>query len=345
MESGASRAAIPEDDEWDDDWEEDESSFFSGVSVASRMKVGGIAAVVVLLLLCSMIFTNFGFYSGAGSLSVLIDVNEGKDPGDRTFNANVLATSPTFGMLGKEGTYSISFNGATQVSGKFEINSEGRGSFEVDYEDFFVSNGEYTLKTELGSQESTDRVTLNRIADNLKAEVVSFDGVTDDSSAIYPIDKDASINLNMQFTSEDSTINFINPWVTGTAKIYHHEQPFNEDQGKDYWDDDSEHGGSAEQGNLVDTITIDIDSSGGTYTYSSGERVNFDEIQVGQVSLSLRLDPSEFYGEEGKGDYTVVFDFTNDFGSDTSSFDGRTYWAWFHVCETKDNGKCDTNKD
>ena len=118
----------------------------------------------------------------------------------------------------------------------------------------------------------------------------------------------------MQFTSSDSTVNFVNPWVTGTAKVYHHEQPFNENQGEDYWDDDSEHGGSAEQGNLVDTITIDIDSSGGTYTYSSGERVNFDEIQVGQVSLSLRLDPSQFYNEEGSGDYTVVFDFTNDFG-------------------------------
>ncbi len=330
------------DEEWDDeDWEDDDSSFFSGVSVASRMKAGGFAAVIVLLLLCSMIFTNFGFYSGAGSLSVLIDVNEGKDPGDRTFNANVLATSPTFGMLANEGEYSILFGGSTQVSGKFDVNDEGRGSFQVDYENFFVSNGEYTLKTKLGSQESTDRVTLNRMADSLSAEVVSFDGVTDDTEAVYPIDKDSTINLNMQFTASDSTINFINPWVTGTAKVYHHEQPFNENQGEDYWDDDSEHGGSAEQGSLVDTITIDIDSSGGTYTYSSGERVNFDEIQVGQVSLSLRLDPSEFYSEEGSGDYTVVFDFTNDFGSATSSFDGRTYWAWFHICETKSNGKCD----
>ena len=333
------------DEEWDDEeWEdEDDSSFFSGISVASRMKAGGVTAVVVLLLLCSMIFTNFGFYSGAGSLSVLIDVNEGKDPGDRTFNANVLATSPTFGMLSKEGEFSIHFNGATQTSGKFEINDEGRGSFDVDYEDFFVSNGIYELKTELGSQTSVDNVVIDRIADNLQAEVVSFDGVTDDSEAVYPIDKDSIINLNMQFTSSDSTVNFVNPWVTGTAKVYHHDQPFNENQGEDYWDDDSEHGGSAEQGNLVDTITIDIDSSGGTYTYSSGERVNFDEIQVGQVSLSLRLDPSQFYSEEGSGDYTVVFEFTNDFGSDTSSFDGRTYWAWFHVCETKSNGKCDGN--
>ena len=63
----------------------------------------------------------------------------------------------------------------------------------------------------------------------------------------------------MQFTASDSTINFINPWVTGTAKVYHYEQPFNEDQGKNYWDDDSEHGGSAESGTLVDTITFDID--------------------------------------------------------------------------------------
>jgi hypothetical protein len=178
------------------------------------------------------------------------------------------------------------------------------------------------------------------MADNLRAEVVSFDGVTDNDEANYPIDKDSSINLNMQFTSSDSQVNFVNPWVTGTAKVYHHEQPFNEDQGKDYWDDDLDHGGSAEQGSLVETITFDIDSSGGTYSYSSGTSTNFNEIQVGQVSLSLIVDTSEFYNSEGSGDYTVVFDFTNNLGSDTSTFDGRTYWAWFHVCETKSNGQC-----
>ena len=330
------------DEEWEDeDWEDyDDDSGFSGISLSFGIKPVLATSFVVLLLLSSMILTNFGFYYGAGSLSVLIDVNEGKDPGDRTFNANVLATSPTFGMLAKEGEYSIHFNGVKQTSGNFEINDQGRGSFDVDYENFFVSNGEYTLKTELGSQTSNDRVIIDRMADSLRAEVVSFDGVTDSDEANYPIDKDSSINLNMQFTSSDAQVNFVNPWVTGTAKVYHHEQPFNEDQGKDYWDDDSDHGGSAEQGSLVETITFDIDSSGGTYSYSSGTSTNFNDIQVGQVSLSLIIDASEFYDSEGSGDYTVVFDFSNDFGSDTSTFDGRTYWAWFHVCETKSNGQC-----
>ena len=332
------------DDEWDDEeWEEDyddDSNFLSGMSVASKMKFAGGTAFVILILLSSMIFTNFGFYSGAGSLSVLVDVNEGKDPGDRIFNANILATSPTFGMLAKEGDYSISYEGIAQHSGKFEINDEGRGSFDVDYEEFFVGNGQYTLKTELGSSESTDTVTLNRFADSLSAEVVSFDGVTDDGKAVYPIDKDSSINLNLQFTSDTADISFVNPWVSGTAKIYQYNQPFNEDQGENYWDEDSEHGGSAESGSLVETINFDIDSGTGTYTYSSGTKSTFNEIQVGQVSLSLILDTEEFYDVEGSGDYTVVFDFTNDLGEDTSSKDGRTYWAWFHICQTGSNGKC-----
>ena len=367
------------DEEWDDEeWEEDydgSSNFLSGMSVASKMKVAGATAFVILILLSSMIFTNFGFYSGAGSLSVLVDVNEGKDPGDRTFNANILATSPTFGMLAKEGDYSISYQGITQYSGKFEISDEGRGSFDVDYENFFVGNGQYTLTTELGSSKSTDTVTLNRFADSLSAEVVNFDGVTDDGRAIYPIDKDASINLNMQFTSESfgtctgskdangDTLNpqpetksecedgngiwrssFVNPWVSGTAKIYQYDQPFNEDQGKSYWDDDSEHGGSAESGNLVETINFDIDSGTGTYTYSSGTESSFNEIKVGQVSISLILDTEQFYDQRGSGDYTVVFDFTNEFGDDTSSKDGRTYWAWFHICQTGSNGKCQGNQ-
>lgn len=345
MQSGASQAAIPEDDDWDEDWEEDSDggSILSEMSVASKMKIAGGAAFVILILLSSMIFTNFGFYFGAGSLSVLVDVNEGKDPGDRTFNANILATSPIFGMLSKEGDYSIAYLGVTHYSGKFEVSDEGRGSFDVDYENFFVANGQYTLTTELGSSTSTDIVTLNRFADSLKAEVVSFDGVTDNGEAVYPIDKDSSINLNLQFTSASADISFVNPWVSGTAKIYHYDQPFNEEQGEDYWDDDAEHGGSAESGNLVETINFDIDSGTGTYTYSSGEKSTFNEIQVGKVSLSLLLDTNEFYDVGGSGDYTIVFDFTNDLGEDTSSKDGRTYWAWFHVCETKSNGKCDGN--
>ena len=346
MQSGVSSAAIPEDDDWDEDWEEDyddSSNFLSGMSVASKMKVAGGAAFVILILLSSMIFTNFGFYSGAGSLSVLVDVNEGKDPGDRIFNANILATSPTFGMLAKEGDYSISYQGVTQYSGKFVINDEGRGSFDVDYENFFVGNGQYTLTTELGSSKSTDTVTLNRFADSLRAEVVSFDGVTDDGEAVYPIDNDSSINLNLQFTSTTADISFVNPWVSGTAKIYHYDQPFNEDQGKSYWDDDSDHGGSAESGKLVETINFDVDSGTGTYTYSSGTKSTFNEVQIGQVSLSMILDTEQFYDVEGSGDYTVVFDFTNDLGEDTSSKDGRTYWAWFHVCQTGSNGKCQGN--
>ena len=127
------------DEEWEDeDWDDYDDD--SGLGISFGIKPILVTTFVVLLLLSSMIFTNFGFYFGAGSLSVLIDVNEGKDPGDRTFNANVLATSPTFGMLSKEGEYSIHFDGAKQTSGKFEINDEGRGSFDVDYENFFVSN-------------------------------------------------------------------------------------------------------------------------------------------------------------------------------------------------------------
>ena len=39
--------------------------------------------------------------------------------------------------------------------------------------------------------------------------------------------------------------------------------------------------------------------------------------------------------------FETINSLTNDFGSATSSFDGRTYWAWVHICETKSNGKCD----
>ena len=38
---------------------------------------------------------------------MLIDVNEGKDANDNTFTFNILATSPAFGSLAKDGKYTI----------------------------------------------------------------------------------------------------------------------------------------------------------------------------------------------------------------------------------------------
>ena len=338
MQSGASAAAIPEEDEWDEDWEEDEyeestGSFLSDMSVASKMKMAGGAAFVILLLLSSMIFTNFGFYSGAGNLSVLIDVNEGKDPGDRTLDANILATSPAFGMLKTEGEYEVSFEGAKKASGKFDLNDDGRGSIEVDYEKFYVGNGQYTLTIEIGSQKSSDTVILNRVADSVSGSVTNFDGD-------YPIDKDSPVIINMQFTAQNAETNYIHPWVQGTVKIYHYKTSFNEEQGESYWNDDSERGDNSDNWNLVDTIQLDVNSDSGTYSYSSGGTTDFYAVEIPPYNLNLILDTEKFYGEEGSGDYTLVFDFTNELGDDTSSKDGRTDWAWFHICETGTNGKC-----
>ena len=331
MQSGA-------EEEWDDeDWEDDDSgsSFISDMSMASKMKLAGAGAFVLVILIFTMVSQNYGFYYGAGSLTVIIDVNEGKDPGDRTFNANIWATSPAFGMLAKEGSYTITFNGANQASGNFDLSAEGRASISVDYESFFVTNGAYTLNVELGSQTSSNSVTIDRFADSVSGSVSNFDGE-------YPLDKDSPVIINMQFTAANSE-SYINPWVSGTVKVYHYENAFNEGQGASYWNDDSERGNTAGNWNLVNTIQLDVNSDSGSYSYSSGGTTDFYAVEIPPYNLNLIIDVDKFYDEEGSGDYTLVFDFSNDFGEDTSSKDGRSSWKWFHLCETKDNGECKNN--
>ena len=325
------------EEEWDDeDWEDDSgSSFISDMSMASKMKLAGAGAIVLVILIFAMVSQNFGFYYGAGSLTVIIDVNEGKDPGDRTFNANIWATSPTFGMLAKEGSYTITFNGANQASGNFDLSAEGRASISVDYESFFVTNGAYTLNVEIGSQTSSNSVTIDRFADSVSGSVSNFDGE-------YPLDKDSPVIINMQFTAANSE-SYINPWVSGTVKVYHYENAFNEGQGESYWNDDSERGNTAGNWNLVNTIQLDVNSDAGSYSYSSGGTTDFYAVEIPPYNLNLIIDVDKFYDEEGSGDYTLVFDFSNDFGEDTSSKDGRSSWKWFHLCETKDNGECKNN--
>lgn len=331
MQSGA-------EEEWDDeDWDDDSgSSFISDMSVGSKMKLAGAGALVLVILIFTMVSQNYGFYYGAGSLTVLIDVNEGKDPGDRTFNANIWATSPAFGMLAKEGSYTITFNGANQASGNFDLSAEGRASISVDYESFFVTNGAYTLNVELGSQTSSNSVTIDRFADSVSGSVSNFDGE-------YPLDKDSPVIINMQFTAANSEVGYINPWVSGTVKVYHYENAFNEGQGENYWNDDSERGNTAGNWNLVNTIQLDVNSDSGSYSYSSGGTTDFYAVEIPPYNLNLIIDVDKFYDEEGSGDYTLVFDFSNDFGEDTSSKDGRSSWKWFHLCETKDNGECKNN--
>ena len=330
MQSGA-------EEEWDDeDWDDDSgSSFISDMSMASKMKLAGAGAFVLVILIFTMVSQNYGFYYGAGSLTVIIDVNEGKDPGDRTFNANIWATSPAFGMLAKEGSYTITFNGANQASGNFDLSAEGRASISVDYESFFVTNGAYTLNVEIGSQTSSNSVTIDRFADSVSGSVSNFDGE-------YPLDKDSPVIINMQFTAANSE-SYINPWVSGTVKVYHYENAFNEDQGENYWNDDSERGNTAGNWNLVNTIQLDVNSDSGSYSYSSGGTTDFYAVEIPPYNLNLIIDVDKFYDEEGSGDYTLVFDFSNDFGEDTSSKDGRSSWKWFHLCETKDNGECKNN--
>ena len=330
MQSGA-------EEEWDDeDWDDDSGpSFISDMSMASKMKLAGAGAFVLVILIFTMVSQNYGFYYGAGSLTVIIDVNEGKDPGDRTFNANIWATSPAFGMLAKEGSYTITFNSANQASGNFDLSDEGRASISVDYESFFVTNGAYTLNVEIGSQTSSNSVTIDRFADSVSGSVSNFDGE-------YPLDKDSPVIINMQFTAANSE-SYINPWVSGTVKVYHYENAFNEGQGESYWNDDSERGNTAGNWNLVNTIQLDVNSDSGSYSYSSGGTTDFYAVEIPPYNLNLIIDVDKFYDEEGSGDYTLVFDFSNDFGEDTSSKDGRSSWKWFHLCETKDNGECKNN--
>ena len=327
------------EDDWDDDWDDEASDSASSMFVVTNMRIAIGASLVVLLLLCSMIFTNFGLYSGAGSLSVLIDVNEGRDTSDKNFDFNILATSPAFGMLAKEGTYKISVlpssmnhtGGSVAVtSGKFTLNDEGRGSVTMPYSDVFTVNGNYTVKVECGSQKATDIVSLNKYAEKINAEVPLFNGEK-------PLDKDEGIIVNFQFLSEaigtDSKGNLIKttviPWATGKITLYHSEEVFDSGKGEDYWNSD----GSREP---VAVEVIDFVNSGDvmTFTYESG---NIDS------KLPFILDVSEFYDTKGSGDFAMVIEFTNDLGSDTSLKTGQSIWKWFHVCEVK-NDECDGDK-
>ena len=86
--------------------------------------------------------------------------------------------------------------------------------------------------------------------------------------------------VNMQFSAVNSEASYINPWVSGTVKVYHYENAFNEGQGASYWNDDSERGNTADNWNLVKTIQLDVNSDSGSYSYSSDETTDFYAVEI-----------------------------------------------------------------
>ena len=343
MQSGASAAAIPEDDEWDDDedWEEDyddsESTSFLDMGLASKMKLAGAIGIVLLIILSSTIFTNFGFYSGAGSISVLIDVNEGKDASDNMLTFSILATSPAFGSLAKDGKYtitnvpnSVDYSGGSisALSGSFDLGDDGRGSVSVAYLDFFKMNGKYNVEVELGSQKATDSVILNKFSESAVADLVQFDGSK-------PLDRDDGVITNMHFSSEaidnpDSNLDIpviIIPSVTGTITIYFSEELFKEGEDESYWDSDN-----GREPEVVETMQFSYFRDQMSVVYESGES------EDGPNFNPFIFDTSEFYGNSG--DYAIVIEFTNDLGSDVTAKQGQSNWKWFHICNTNSDGTC-----
>ena len=343
MQSGASAAAIPEDDEWDDDedWEEDyddsESFSFLDMELASKVKLAGAVGVVLLIILSSTIFTNFGFYSGAGSITVLIDVNEGKDASDNMFTFSILATSPAFGSLAKDGKYtitnvpnSVDYSGGSisAFSGSFDLGDDGRGSVSIAYLEFFKMNGKYIVEVELGSQKATDSVILNKFSESAVADLVQFDGSK-------PLDRGDGVITNMHFSSEvidnpDSNLNtpvIIIPSVTGTITIYFSEELFEEGEDEAYWDSDN-----GREPEVVETMQFSYFGDQMSVVYESGAS------EKGPNFNPFIFDTSEFYGSSG--DYAIVIEFTNDLGSDMTAKQGQSNWKWFHICNTNSDGTC-----
>ena len=324
-------------EDWDEDYEDSDSSSSLGMELATKMKIAGAVGIALLIILSSTIFTNFGFYSGAGSISILIDVNEGKDANDNEFTFNILATSPAFGSLAKEGTYTItntpnsvdySGNSIPAKSGSFELNDDGRGSVSIAYSDLFKMNGKYNVEVELGSQKATDSVILNKFSESAVADLVQFDGSK-------PLDRDEGVITNMHFSSEviDNPASnldipvIIIPSVTGTITIYFSEELFEEGEEEDYWDLDNDRNPE-----IVETMQFSYFGDQMSVIYESGaseEGPNFNPFI---------LDTSEFYG--ASGDYAIVIEFTNDLGLDLTKKQGQSSWKWFHICNTNSDGSC-----
>ena len=176
-----------DDEDWDDDdddnWETDlDSSTKFFIVTNLRIAIG--VSLIILLLICSTVFTNFGFYSGAGSLTLLIDVNEGKDDNDVLFTFSVFGTSPAFGKLSEEGSYwvfltpsSVDYSGSSieVAKGSFSLDGSGKTSVSIPYSDLFEMNGEYIVKVELGNKKDTDSVFLNKFSESSVLDLVLFD--------------------------------------------------------------------------------------------------------------------------------------------------------------------------
>ncbi len=334
------------DEEWDDEeWDEDEVLLFGYPARTVKITAGAIA-VVLLLLIAARTIPSFGFYSGVGNLMVEIDPEEHYLPDDVELNALVLANAPSLGRLAKEGSYSVHYDGEEMTTGKFTLNDDGRKNLRIPYDDFFVDNGEYTLKIDISGTEATDKVELNLIAKVIEASIL-FTGqnlCTDgDDDGDYDCEP---VYTTITFFSSTNLVERkrVAPEGEGEIEIYfyqNNEPSDSEKEDETYWqsDDDRSCSGDAadcfgDEWTLLHTISFALDFTSGYWQYETGSPTQFEE-DVGYVRYQMALD-TDYFRQDDDGDYTMRITFTNSYnsdvdGADTEQKEGRSDYRWFFL--------------
>ena len=161
---------------------------FLGLPIPRQKGILGVTAVVVVVILimfASLMMDGFGITPGVKKVNVYIPGGQGEEgyydviswpslEDNRVADDTVIddigiwTTAPTFGSKKSgDADVTVSYEGETIHTTTASVD-KGDGKFDLDYSEFYISNGEYKVTVDFEGKSSSDTVTIMRTVEELK---------------------------------------------------------------------------------------------------------------------------------------------------------------------------------
>lgn len=254
-----------------------------------------IIGFVVLILMLSLVSQSIGFQSGCSKVTV--DIRQPETVNDNDFEFFSYISPPFMGRIDRsDAQYTIKYDGDIVYQGSFPYNDNNKGQDEIPLVDFYVDNGEYTVKVTACGQSDSDFQEVIRTIKVVEPEMTLVEP-DDDKNNDYLL-----IGLGLRGSDEIGDDYKPPTRGNGTMKLYYSE------------DDDFNSGKE-----LRETVTFEIDMQVMEWVIdSTGEKKTETHISLGR----------EYWYEGEDGYYKAFVDFTNTFSksedADTEMKKGRS---------------------
>ena len=282
------------------DEKKEENLLFGRIHRAPGLIGIGAVIVVILILLAALISSSFGFVGGIDSLTVKIPVGSEDEVSDRAMAVEAYTDTPAFGKVAEgEGDLTIYYEDQEIYTSKINF-TDGHARIEIQYNEFYVDNGDYIVEISFKGKTESDTITLRGTAHTVVMAQKNYTTGTEQ-------DRQENVLYRITLLPNEENKNmsdYLHIPGHGKIKVYYVENK-SDQENEEQWEN-------------VTTINITTDFDK-TFEYQFvGKETKEKNVYI------INFDASKLHDKKGDGWYSARVHFKNDFGPE--EYGALTEW-------------------